>query len=90
MSDVLPKRGVVGQIKPAIRVAPLVLEVAALDVANVYGRLATRAQGLTSAAAAVRLSEHGPNVLARDRRPGAAATTLDLRSLEGRCRARHL
>jgi hypothetical protein len=70
MSDVLPKRGVVGQMKPAIRVAPLVLEAAALDAAAVYGRLATRAEGLTAAEAAARLSEHGPNVLARDQRPG--------------------
>ena len=37
---------------------------------NVYGRLATRAEGLTAAEAEVRLSEHGPNVLARDQRPG--------------------
>jgi Mg2+-importing ATPase len=69
MSNVLPKPALAGHGKPAIRVAPLVLEVAALDAALVYGRLATRAEGLTAAEAAVRLSEHGPNVLARDQRP---------------------
>jgi Mg2+-importing ATPase len=70
MSNVLPKRVLAGHGKPAIRVAPLVLEAAALDAASVYRRLATRAEGLTAAEAAVRLSEHGPNVLARDQRPG--------------------
>jgi Mg2+-importing ATPase len=70
MSNALPKRGTAGPGKPAIRVAALVLEAAALDAASVYGRLATRAEGLTAAEAAARLSEHGPNVLARDQRPG--------------------
>src|ERR1041384_5028608 len=43
----LPKRVLAGQGKPAIRVSPAVTDAAALEVAGVYGRLATRAEGLT-------------------------------------------
>ena len=53
-----------------IRVAPLVIESAALDAAAVYARLATRPEGLTTAEADARLLEHGPNVLAQDKPPG--------------------
>ena len=35
-----------------------------------YAQLATRPEGLTSAEAQARLAEHGPNVLAKDQRPG--------------------
>jgi len=56
--------------KRAIRVSPLVIESAALDVSGVYARLATRAGGLTASEAQARLLEHGPNVLAQDRPPG--------------------
>ncbi len=72
MSNVLPKRVLAGHEKHAIRVSPLVIEAAALDAAGVYARLVTRAEGLTSEQAAVRLAEHGPNSLARDQRPGFA------------------
>jgi len=48
----------------------MVVESAALDEAGVYARLGTRAEGLTSEEANVRLGEHGPNVLASDHRPG--------------------
>ena len=70
MSNVLPKRVLAGHEKHAIRVSPLVIEAAALDAAGVYARLVTRAGGLTAEQAAARLAEHGPNVLARDQRPG--------------------
>jgi Mg2+-importing ATPase len=56
--------------KRAIRVSPIVIESAALDVGGVYARLATRAEGLTTSEAQARLREHGPNVLAQDRPPG--------------------
>jgi len=72
MTNVLPKRVLAGQGKPAIRVSPAVLEAAALDVPGVFERLATRVEGLTVAEAEARLDEHGPNLLARDRRPGFA------------------
>lgn len=53
MSDVLPKRVLAGHERPAIRVAPLLLEAAALDAAGVYARLETRAEGLRAAQAAL-------------------------------------
>ena len=70
MGYLLPKRVLAGPGKAGLRVSPAVVEIAALDPAAVYRRLATRAGGLTSAEAAARLVEHGPNLLARDHRPG--------------------
>jgi Mg2+-importing ATPase len=71
MSNVLPKRVLTSHDKPGIRVSPLVIETAGLGAAGVFARLTTRAEGLTSEQAAARLAEHGPNVLARDQRPGS-------------------
>jgi P-type Mg2+ transporter len=56
--------------RPGIRVSPLLVESAAMDAAGVYARLETGATGLSSEEAAARLADRGPNVLARDRRPG--------------------
>ncbi len=56
--------------KRGIRVSDEVVATIALDPAGVYARLRTRAEGLTTDEAAARLAEHGPNVLARDLRPG--------------------
>jgi P-type Mg2+ transporter len=61
-----------GRAKLAIHVSPLLVESAALDAAGVCARLVTRPEGLTSAEAAARLAEHGPNVLAKDLRPSLA------------------
>jgi len=69
MDNVLPKAAFAGHDKSAMRMSPLLLETAPLDAAAVYARLATRVEGLTSAEAAARLAEYGPNVLARDQRP---------------------
>ena len=41
-----------------------------LAVDDLYGRLGTRASGLTADEAAARLAEHGPNVVATDARKG--------------------
>jgi len=41
-----------------------------MDAAHVYARLDTRSEGLTVAEAKARLEQFGPNVLAKDRRPG--------------------
>src|ERR1022692_3070120 len=68
MSDILPKRLLAGHEKPTIRVSPLVLDAAALEVSAVYARLATGAEGLGAAQVAARLAGHGPKVLARGRR----------------------
>src|SRR5450432_1824822 len=70
MGNVLPKRVLGDHDKTPIRVSPLVLEIAGLDAPGALARLSTRAGGLTSDDAAARLIEHGPNVLARDQRPG--------------------
>ena len=70
MGNVLPKRVLGDHDKTPIRVSPLVLEIAGLDAPGALARLSTRAEGLTSEDAAARLIEHGPNVLARDQRPG--------------------
>jgi Mg2+-importing ATPase len=56
--------------KHAMRVSQALLDTVALDVAGVYAYLNTRPDGLTPEEAATRLEEHGPNVLAKDRRPG--------------------
>jgi Mg2+-importing ATPase len=56
--------------KPQIRVSQIVVESAAMDASGVYERLRTRAEGLTAEEAEARLAEHGPNVLAKDQRPG--------------------
>jgi Mg2+-importing ATPase len=54
----------------AIRVAPAVVESAALDVEGVYTRFETRPEGLTRAEAEARLATVGHNVLASDQGPG--------------------
>jgi len=71
MHSVLPKRVLAGARgdPSAIRVSPLLLEAASLELPGVFARLSTRAEGLTSEQAAARLAEHGPNVLPRDERP---------------------
>jgi Mg2+-importing ATPase len=68
---VLPKRALGASKKISkIHVSPIVIETAALDEAQVYARLNTRAEGLTTEEANARLEEYGPNVLAKDKRPG--------------------
>lgn len=51
-----------------IRVAPILLDVAALPSPSVYERLQTRAAGLSDEEAVARLAECGPNVVAADGR----------------------
>ena len=71
-SAVLPKSVLAaeGHRPPVIHVSPVVVESAALDVAGVYARLGTCAEGLSPDAAAKRLVLYGLNVLARDQRSG--------------------
>ena len=71
-STVLPKAVLISNRHKtsAIRVSPMVVESAAMDAADVYARLNTRAQRLTTDEAASRLAQHGPNVLAKDKRAG--------------------
>ena len=60
------------RVKATLQVSPLLLESAGLAIDAVYARLHTRPEGLTPEEASVRLAEHGPNVLAKDQRPGLA------------------
>lgn len=71
-SAVLPKKPFAAHLHPKaqIRVSPLLIECAQADTGAVYAQLRTRPEGLTSDEASARLAEHGPNVLAKDRRPG--------------------
>ncbi|MFO0868998.1 MAG: magnesium-translocating P-type ATPase [Pirellulales bacterium] len=54
--------------RPQERASRVLEEVATLEAAAVHARLRTSAEGLTADAAAQRLTEYGPNVLARERR----------------------
>jgi Mg2+-importing ATPase len=69
---ILPKNlfGAIRGAKPPSLDSTTLVELAAMDAAGVYARLATRPEGLTSEEAATRLTEHGPNVLAQDGRTG--------------------
>ncbi len=71
---VLPKHvlATIHREKPQIQVSRVVVEAATMDAAPLLARLATRSSGLTVEEAAGRLAEHGPNVLAKDQRPGMA------------------
>ncbi len=68
---VLPKRPIgAGNKLLNIRVSPLVVDIAAMDLAQVYAHLNTRAEGLSAEEAEARLERYGPNILAKDQRPG--------------------
>jgi Mg2+-importing ATPase len=73
-SVVLPGRGLASprHEKQTIRVSAIVIESSGMAADAIYQRLGTRAGGLTADEGSARLAEHGPNVLAKDRRPGFA------------------
>jgi P-type Mg2+ transporter len=54
----------------SMRPSQTLVDAVALDIPAIYARMRTRAEGLTAEEAEARLAEYGPNVLARDRRPG--------------------
>lgn len=56
--------------KRPIEVSQGLVESAAMEVADVYSHLKTRPEGLTEAEAVERLTEYGPNMLAKDQRTG--------------------
>src|SRR5690242_18476022 len=58
------------QPPPLIRVSPLLAELATVDVAVALERLGTSREGLSADEAAVRLEQHGPNVVGADQRHG--------------------
>jgi P-type Mg2+ transporter len=68
---VLPKKLLAkSHEKRSLRVSQAVVDTVTLDAAGVYARLETRPEGLRADEADARLTEHGPNVLAKDQRPG--------------------
>ncbi len=70
-SSILPKTLLAkSHEKRSLRVSRAVVDTVTLDVAGVYAHLETRPEGLTADEADARLAEHGPNVLAKDQRPG--------------------
>jgi P-type Mg2+ transporter len=72
MTAILPKPWLASDKRkvPAIRVSPVVVASAAIAAAQVYAKLDTRPEGLSAAEAQARLEKYGPNVLAKDERPG--------------------
>lgn len=70
-SGILPKTLLAkSHEKRSMRVSQAVVDTVPLDAAGVYAHLKTRPEGLTADEAEARLAEHGPNVLAKDQRPG--------------------
>jgi Mg2+-importing ATPase len=51
-------------------VSQAVFDTVALDAAGIFARMRTRPEGLTAEEADARLAEQGPNLLAKDHRPG--------------------
>jgi Mg2+-importing ATPase len=54
----------------SIRVSPILAELARLEIREVLARLKTSENGLTQANVEERLLEHGPNVVAAEKRHG--------------------
>lgn len=71
-SVVLPKNlfASAARDKQKLKVSQILVETAAMTPTEVYARLDTRAEGLTTADADTRLAAHGPNILAKDQRAG--------------------
>jgi hypothetical protein len=59
-----------------VPVSTTLLQAAGLDAADLYRQLASGPDGLSAAQAEARLQQHGPNVLAKDMRPGIATLLL--------------
>ncbi|HEX7566512.1 MAG TPA: magnesium-translocating P-type ATPase [Bradyrhizobium sp.] len=72
MTAILPKRVLTSDHRKvaAIRVSPILVASAAIAAEQVYAKLDTRPEGLSTAEAQARLEQYGPNVLAKDQRPG--------------------
>ena len=60
----------IGHDRQRVHISQPLIDSAAADAVSVCQRLETRPEGLTDEDAAKRLSEHGPNVLAKDSRAG--------------------
>lgn len=71
-SAVLPKRVLASSPHktPGIRVSPLLVESAAMDMASIYSKMKSRPEGLNAPEVATLLAQHGLNVLAKDQKVG--------------------
>jgi len=85
-STILPKNlfAAIRHDRPHLQVSPIVIESAAMDLADLYRRFATRPEGLTTQEALGRLAEHGPNVLAKDQPAGIGRLESRRRRTRGR------
>ncbi|HKF45514.1 MAG TPA: magnesium-translocating P-type ATPase [Thermoanaerobaculia bacterium] len=70
MSAAVASPAPTGRRPAAIRVSPLLAEVARLDRDAVFARLETRPEGLTEGEAEARLGRFGPNVVAAEKQRG--------------------
>lgn len=62
--------------QPREPVSTTLTQAAALDMVTLYEHLASRPEGLSAEESRIRLKEYGPNVLAKDQRPGIAKLLL--------------
>jgi len=65
---IIPKKLGAPKHPSEIQVSPEIMEVSVSEPEQVYQKLGTSNQGLSEAEAARRLKEHGPNVVAQDKR----------------------
>jgi len=65
---IIPKKLGAPKHPSEIQVSPEIMEVSVSEPEQVYQKLGTSNQGLSAAEAARRLKEHGPNVVAQDKR----------------------
>ena len=57
-------------------VSTTLVQAAAMDVAALHARFGSCSEGLSAEQARIRLEQHGPNVLAKDQRPGIATLLM--------------
>jgi magnesium-transporting ATPase (P-type) len=65
---IIPKKLGAPKHPSEIQVSPEIMEVSVSEPEQAYQKLGTSNQGLSAAEAARRLKEHGPNVVAQDKR----------------------
>ena len=75
---VIPKNvfGVSAHPRQQAMVSPTLVQAAAMEIAALYEQLASGPEGLSGEVAQTLLEKHGPNVLAKDQRPGIGTLLL--------------
>ena len=77
-ATIIPKH-IFNTAPPPQRQTPIptsLVQAAAMDTSALFEQLMSRPEGLSAEQAQVRLEKHGPNVLAKDQRPGLATLIL--------------